>query len=397
LTKTTAPGRNHLEDLRGVSRLVIEATKGITGLVEAMQRKIAGGPALLGSPLERPVHALTAIVYGGVRGATNLVGAGIDLALARSAPLLGESLPGPEREAFLAVLNGVLGDHLQATGNPLAIEMRLRHRGRSLDLTRAALRASLPEASAKLLVLLHGSSLCDLGWTRKGHDHGASLARDLGYTPIYLHYNSGLHVSVNGKAFASLLETLVAEWPVPLEDLTLLGHSMGGLVARSACDAAATGDLRWLAKLRNLVFLGTPHHGAPFERAGNLVDIALGLSGYSAPFARLGKIRSAGVTDLRHGSVREEDWHGRDRFAYGRDRRRPLPLPQGVRCFAAAASGDSLVPVDSALGRHPRGELTLEIPADRQWVGLGMTHVDLLSRPEMYDQLRHWLGEREDS
>jgi hypothetical protein len=388
---TLERGRNHLHDLRGASRLVIEATKGITGLVEAMHRKIAGGPDLLGKPLERPVRALTAVVYGGVRAVTTFVGAGIDLALARSAPLLGESAPGPERDAFLAALNGVVGDHLQATGNPLAIEMRLRHAGRSLDLARTSLQTALPEATPKLLVLVHGSSLSHLGWTRKGHDHGASLARDLGYTPVYLHYNSGLHVSTNGTAFASLLEALVDEWPVAVEELTLLTHSMGGLVARSACDVAATRNLRWLARLRNLIFLGTPHHGAPFERTGNLVDVALGLSGYSAPFARLGKIRSAGVTDLRHGNVREEDWQGRDRFAYGRDRRRPLPLPQGVRCFAAAADNDSLVPVASALGRHRTPELTLEFPADHQWVGLGMSHVDLLSRPEVYERLRGWL------
>jgi pimeloyl-ACP methyl ester carboxylesterase len=388
---TAHRGRNHLLDLRGASRLVIEATKGITGVVEAMHRKIASGPDLLGNPLERPVRAVTAMVYGGVRVATTFIGAGIDLALERFAPFLGESTPGPERDAILAALNGVLGDHLQASGNPLAIEMRLRHGGLSLDVTKTALRAALPEASSKLLVLVHGSSLSDLGWTRKGHDHGASLARDLGYTPVYLHYNSGLHISTNGQAFAALLETLVDEWPVPLDELTILGHSMGGLVARSACDAAAMHGLRWLPRLRNLVFLGTPHHGAPFERAGNLVDVALGLSGYSAPFARLGKIRSAGVTDLRHGFVRDEDWHGRDRFAYAGDRRRPLPLPQGVRAFAAAASNDTLVPVASALGRHRTPELTLDFPADRQWVGVGMSHVDLLSHPEVYERIRGWL------
>jgi hypothetical protein len=393
--------RNHLDDLRGVSRLAIEATSGITDLVEAMQVEIASGPGVLGRPLAIPARALASLACGNVRGMTRLVGAGIDFALARFVPLLGETSSGPAREAVLSAFNGVVGDHLQATGNPLAIEMRLRHAGRPLELNRSALRAAFPAASAKVLALVHGSSMSDLGWTRKGHDHGASLARDLGYTPVYLHYNSGLHISTNGRAFSGLLETLIEEWPVPAAEVSIVAHSMGGLVARSACDAAASAGQRWLPKLRDLVCLGTPHHGAPFERAGNLVDAVLGISAYSAPFARLGKIRSAGITDLRHGYVRDEDWQERDRFEHGADRRRPLPLPLGVRCFAAAATkakveggapaSDGLVPVDSALGRHPKPELTLAFPRENQWVGAGMNHVDLLSRPEVYDVLTRWL------
>jgi hypothetical protein len=399
----TTTGRNHGEDLRGVSRLIVEATRGITDLVEAAHRQIGSGPEILGRPLEVPLRAVAALAYGGIRAVTGLVGASIDFTLARLGPLLGENSPGPEREALLAALNGVLGDHLHATWNPLAIQMRLRHQGRPLELKKAALRASFPEAGGKLLVLVHGSSMSDLGWTRKGHDHGAALARDLGYAPIYLHYNSGLHVSTNGRAFAALLESLVEEWPVPVEEVTILAHSMGGLVSRSACDTAASAGHRWVTKLRNLAFLGTPHHGAPFERAGNLVDLALGMSAYSAPFARLGKIRSAGVTDMRHGSVRDEDWEGRDRFESGVDRRRPMPLPEGVRCFAAAATrattdagnprSDGLVPVDSALGRHRTPELSLAFRPENQWVGLQMNHVDLLSRPEVYERLGRWLGE----
>jgi pimeloyl-ACP methyl ester carboxylesterase len=396
------PGRNHVEDLRGASRLAVEATRGVTDLVEAVHRKIASGPGLFKNPLEAPVRAISGLVYQSVRRVTELVGTGIDLALAHLDPLLGEGVPGPEREAVLAALNGVLGDYLLETANPLAIEMRFRRGGQPLQLERQALRAAIPEAGGKLLVLVHGSSMSDLQWKRQGHDHGTALARDLGYVPIYLHYNSGLHISTNGRALAGLLETLLEQWPAPLEELAILGHSMGGLVARSACHAAAVAGQRWLSELRKLVCLASPHHGAPFERAGNLLEQALGISGYSAPFARLGKIRSAGITDLRHGNVRDEDWQGRDRFEYGTDRRTPLPLPLGVQCFAAAAStakveggkprGDGLVPIDSALGRHAKPELTLAFPPEHQWIGLGMNHVDLLSRPEMYDVLKRWLG-----
>jgi hypothetical protein len=131
----------------------------------------------------------------------------------------------------------------------------------------------------------------------------------------------------------------------------------------------------------------------------------LGATPYVAPFTRLGKLRSAGITDLRHGNLLDEDWVGRDRFARGADRRQPVPLPEGVRCFAAAASlstpggaladrvlGDGLVPLDSALGRHADPLRTLAFAQDRQWVGEGMGHLELLNRPEVYAQLKRWLG-----
>jgi pimeloyl-ACP methyl ester carboxylesterase len=396
--KTT---RNHLEDLRGTSRLAIEATRSVTDLVEAMHLTIGGGPAVLGRPLAAPTRAITGLVYGSIRGVTKLVGAGIDRALAQLAPLVREGAPGPEREAVLAVLNGVLGDYLTATGNPLAIQMQLRQGGHPLEARRQALRALLPKASGKLLLLVHGSCLNDRKWLRLGHDHGAALARDLGYTPVYLLYNSGLHISTNGRAFAALLEELVAEWPAQLDELVIVGHSMGGLVARSACHYAEAAAHHWRPRLDKLVCLGSPHHGATLERGGNWIDLMLGLSRYSAPLARLGKIRSAGVTDMRFGLVLDEHWEGRDRFAHGRDPRRVLKLPEGVECYAIAAStatgprrklpGDGLVSVDSALGRHRQPELTLAFPEAHQWIGFGMGHFELLNRAEVYATLRRWL------
>ncbi len=268
---------------------------------------------------------------------------------------------------------------------------------------RNALAAAMPVRTGKLLVLVHGLCLDDLQWNRRGHDHGAALAHDLGYTPLYLHYNSGLHVSTNGAQLADALETLVCQWPTPLLDFAILAHSMGGLVARSACHYGAAAGHAWLRHLRTLVFLGTPHHGAPLERGGNWIDLLLGISPYSAPLARLGKLRSAGITDLRYGNLTHEDWRGRDRFARG-DRRTIVPLPEGVRCYAVAATtakhppsgpslpGDGLVPVASALGEHDRAAFSLHIPKSRQWIAHGRGHLDLLDAPEVYGRIRRWLG-----
>ncbi len=397
--------RNHVTDLRGVSRMAIDATTGLVDLVEALQTRIARKPAKAGGPLvEGAIRGITSLVYGTIRGVTRAVGSGIDGVLAQLGPLLGNLESSRGREALLAALNGVLGDYLVETHNPLALDMQLRRDGKAIELETTALAASLETASRHLVVLVHGLCLNDLQWQRNEHDHGAALARDLGVTPVYLRYNTGLHISTNGKAFAQRLESLVAAWPGTLESLAIVGHSMGGLVARSAVHHAAETGQRWPRKLRKLVFLGTPHHGAPLERGGHWIDVLLGVTPYTEPFRRLGRARSAGITDLRHGCLLDEDWQGRDRFAHGADMRRPVPLPKDVACFAIAAHlgkgtdeikqhllGDGLVPIQSALGRHPDPRFDLGFPPERLWIAHETSHLDLLSSPAVYHHVRDWI------
>jgi len=390
-------------DLRGVNRLTIAGIAGVVDMVEAMHRNIASVPGMRAEPKRDRTTGITGFVYRSIRGVVGLVGHSLDMLLARLEPVLGERSAWSGREALLAALNGVLGDYLSASDNPLAIPMRLRRDGIALPGERQALAAAIPQAGDKLVVLLHGLCMNDLLWNRKGHDHGAALARDLGFTPVYLHYNSGLHISTNGQAFAQLLETLVQIWPVPLTELVLIGHSMGGLVARSACHYGALAQHAWPRRVDKMVFLGTPHHGAPLERGGNWVDVLLASNAYSAPLARLGKIRSAGITDLRFGNLADEDWNKRDRFERGGDRRAAIPLPEGVACYAIAATtgkttgdlsarliGDGIVPLASALGQHANPGLALTF--DESWVAHGTNHLALLARPEVYAQIRRWLA-----
>ena len=396
--------REHAADLRGLNQLTIAGIAGVVDLVEAMHHNIASVPGLQAEPHRDGTTGITRLVYRSIRGVIGLVGHGLDRLLAQLQPLLGERSTWPGREPLLAALNGVLGDYLAASKNPLAITMRLRRRGISLPCERQPLAAAIPHAGGKLVVLLHGLCMNDLQWKRKRHDHGAALAHDLGYTTVYLHYNSGLHISANGRAFAELLDNLVQLWPVPLTDLVLIGHSMGGLVARSACHYAARARHQWLRRLDKLVFLGTPHHGAPLERGGNWVDLLLGSNAYSAPLARLGKIRSAGITDLRFGNLLDEDWNKRGRFERSGDLRVAVPLPKGVACYAIAATtgetagdvsdrliGDGIVPLDSALGHHANPKLALTFDESRQWVAYRTGHLDLLGRPEVYAQIKRWL------
>jgi hypothetical protein len=401
----TRPTHLHPSDLRGFARLAADATGGLADLVEAMHHSITRPLGGRGTQAPGRTRGLTGLVYKSVRGVTRVVGGGLDAILGQLRPTLAGRTSSPEREAVLAALNGVLGDYLVASDNPLAIPMSLRRNGRPLVLETQALAAAMPQGGGKLAVLAHGLCLNDLQWNREGHDHGAVLARDLGYTPLYLHYNSGLHTSINGRTLAGLLEVLLEQWPHRVEELVIIAHSMGGLITRSACHFGVLAGHDWPRHLRKLVFLGTPHHGAPLERGGNWVDVLLGATPYAAPFARLGKIRSAGITDLRYGNVLDEHWEGRDRFARMRDTRRAVPLPEGVQSYAMAATtgkapgdirdrllGDGLVPVSSALGRHADSRRSLSFPKPRQWIGHGMNHMDLLGRTEVSDQIVRWFA-----
>ena len=410
-----------LGDVRGGVRLVIDGVHGVTGMVEAMHQRIARRAPPWGRIPDQAVGGIAGLVYRGIHGTTGLVGQGVDAMLvglqalpANPLPGLDEALDGPGRDALVAALNGVIGDHLERTGNPLAIRMQLLRQGDRFD------SAALPLAGPHVLLLIHGLCMNDRQWTRGGHDHGQALAQALGCTPVYARYNSGLHISTNGRQLAMQLERLLADWLVPVQTLSIIGHSMGGLVARSAVHQATQAGMAWPQRLRHLVFLGTPHHGAPMERGGNWLHRGLGLSPYSAPFARLSGLRSAGITDLRHGNLLDEDWAD-SRFAQ-RDTRSALPLPTGVACYAVAGTlgpapdsgdpdavrftgratvarllagdwlGDGLVPVASALGRHAKPTRDLHIPASHLAIVRGVHHLDLLASKQVYRELRRWLA-----
>lgn len=398
-------------DLLGVSQLARDATLGLTDLVEAMQQHFTRLPGMTETWLPAPISGLSKQVFKSLREVTGLTGQSMDGLLAQISPLLvkhakpGErAMLSPERAAVLSALNGVLGDYLAENNNALTLNMRLRRHGHSLELTKDALSEAVSPLGERLVILVHGLCMNDLQWHRQGHDHGEALEKDFAYTPLYLRYNTGQHISKNGQAFADLLEVLVKVWPVQVKQIVLIGHSMGGLVSRSACYYGQLKAHKWLKKTQKLVCLGSPHHGAPLERGGNWVDVILGSSPYTAPLAKIGKVRSSGITDLRYGNVIDAHWQGRDRFERAKDSRLPVPLPAGIECYAMAGTtgkkvgdvvdqllGDGLVQVDSALGRHKNSQLDLAFPSTHQWLGYGVNHMDLLNDSEAYAQLRIWL------
>lgn len=407
------PRHLRLSDIRAAARLAVTGTQGASRVVEGVHASVLRTLGLpVNSAADGSTAGITGFVYGGVRRVAGWVGQGLDATLAQLQPLVNDAnAPStPQRDAFLAALNGVLGDQLEASGNSLATPMSLRYLGQPLD--SAILRAD-PAVTAKIVLLVHGLCMNDRQWQANEHPapHASQLAAALGYTPVYLRYNSGRHISDNGRELALQLQRLVAQWPQAVEEIAVVAHSMGGLVVRSACEQAQTANppADWLPLLKKIAFLGTPHHGAPLERAGHGVDLLLGASRFSAPLAKLGQVRSAGITDLRHGHLLAQDWAGHDRFDATPDTRTPVPLPPGVACYALAATtsapgssrshqlrnhwvGDGLVPLTSALGQHPNTAMQLAFAHENQAIIHDLGHLQLLTDPRVSQQLLNWFG-----
>jgi triacylglycerol lipase len=310
-------------------------------------------------------------------------------------------------ELVIGVLNGALGDYLQRTGNGLATQMALVHEGKPVPLTRQALSAAYPEATGRIAVLVHGLMCIESVWRMPGGEtYGSLLARDLGYTPAFIRYNTGLHVSENGEALDALLGRLVAAYPVPVEELLLIGHSMGGLVLRSATHAASEEARSWLSLVKRAFYIGTPHLGAPLERLGNLVSWTLKRvsNPYTSLIADIINMRSNGVKDLRFANLRREDWEGADADALLQNRRHPVPLLPHIRHHLIAGTvsadprlamlfGDALVAVASATGRaEPRHRCS---PFSQEHVRImhGMDHLRIAGDPQVYAQIRAWCEE----
>ena len=382
-------------DLRGLSQLATEAALGVSGITESVHQSVLGTMGVAADKSAEQTSGITGLVYRGVNKLTRLVGQGVGLSLSSLELFSGfgpKNSPGkdPEsrhRQTALAMINGVLGDHLVETDNPLAIPMSLRHRGTKLD---ANSIPTLPDATGKIVLFVHGLCMNDQHWQPADNNgHAGALASEMGYTPVFLRYNSGRPIERNGHELSIHLEDLINHWPVPIEEISIVAHSMGGLVARHAVHSATIGKLKWPASLQKIVFLGTPHQGAPLEKAGGWVDKLLGSNDYSLPFSSLSKLRSAGITDLRHGYCQQV-----------------LPLPEKVSCYTIAATtaarrslladqltGDGLVPLNSALGIHTQAKQSLSFPPTAQWIAYNTGHIELLKSPAVTRKLLEWLGE----
>jgi pimeloyl-ACP methyl ester carboxylesterase len=352
--------------------------------------------------------AISTAVYGGVGTCMTSVGRAASHALALSGSRPERSLsPTPLGGGLIGAIDGLIGDELERKRSVLQEPMSVRVDGRVVSCDRAELRRAFPRATSRIVVFVHGLMGTEFPWdwwaAENGGTYATRLAGDLNLTPIYLRYNTGRHISENGQSLNELLEELVAAWPAEVDEVALIGHSMGGLVSRSACYQGSEDGHAWVRRVRHVISLGSPHMGAPLAQAVHVAAARLYQLPETRPLAGLLRRRSGGIRDLRYGSLVDEDWRDQDPDVLRAKACKEVPLLDGaIHCFIAATimksethplsrlCGDLLVLSPSASGRSR----SRRIPFEAEYgMHLGPCHhLALLNHPKVYERLREWLS-----
>jgi pimeloyl-ACP methyl ester carboxylesterase len=354
---------------------------------------------------------ISAIAHTSTRLGVQVIPAVLGLAAQTAIDPAAPSLHDDARGRFaLGALNGFWGDRLAADRPALATDMKVRmHGGRLRRVPANVVHDVGDTATNRVIVFLHGLCESDVSWSFRAErtwggrtvTYGSLLRDECGWTPLYVCFNSGLHISANGWELAEQLDELVRLWPVPVRELTIVGHSMGGLVARSAAHQAAESGMQWVTALRHVVGLGAPHLGAPLERIVNKGTRAMARLPEARPFATWLNRRSVGIKDLRHGALVEADWRDLDPEDCI-DNCTDIALLADVAHYAVSATlsrrptsrvpflGDLLVDHASATGNGPRRRLTFDV--ERTLHLGGKHHFHLLGDRVIYEHLRDWLG-----
>ncbi|PRC43924.1 hypothetical protein C6A85_000000102850 [Mycobacterium sp. ITM-2017-0098] len=402
-------------DMHALGDVAAEGLTVLNSLVRGMHAGIAGrvftsiGPAA--KSVELVHNAISGTIYDALDAAGHRLPPALTSAVAAALafdddPALDER---PRVAEAIAALNGIYGDELADRDSPLAAPMSVRVSGRPVALTPDAIAAAYPRPTDALAVFVHGLCQSESSWRRPPRaitaepdprSYGERLHDDLGFTPIEIRYNTGLHISTNGHQLDETLTRLVEIWPVPVRRIALIGHSMGGLVARSACHYGDGQNRRWTRSTRQVVCLGSPHLGADLEKGVNAATWAMARLGETRAIAELLNLRSDGIKDLRFGALLDDDWSEGHPDEFLRDRCREVPfLPSATYHFVATSAapaalgvmlGDHLVRPSSATGRGRKRRLPFDDDAGLTLTGLH--HFDLLNHPDVYAALRRWLA-----
>jgi len=327
------------------------------------------------------------LVYTGVGAGLRAVSSGLRAAERRGlGPRLEES---PRGRFVVSAVNGLVGDRLQDERPGFAITMGVRLHGRDVPTDSADLAAAYPRATGDVVVFLHGLSENEEYWNRHREQtdgsYGERLDAETSWTPVLLRANTGLPIADNGLLLADLLDRLVAAWPTDVGRITLVGHSMGGLIMRAACAVVTDAERQWTTLVTDVVTLGSPHLGAPIAKTIHAGTVALGHLPESAPFRRVREYRSVAILNLRGALAPEVQALPRARYHLV-----AATLAESHRHPVSEVLGDLFVRYPSAIGRPRRGEEmfpgadVLHVP--------GAGHFDLLNHPDVYVAIRDWLA-----
>ncbi|MGM0563141.1 MAG: esterase/lipase family protein [Pseudomonadota bacterium] len=375
----------------GYAALARDGAVGLVDKIESMHLAIAEQPlrALRSNPVTA-VHAglvnvahrgVARAVYAGVRQGLNLA---LTLADAWETGARAQRGPGETPSQWWhSALSGVLGDYLHDSHSRFASSMDCLIEGE--------------RSGRHLVVFVHGLCCDERAWRLGAERHWGNAdmhygrqLEERGYRALYVRYNSGLSLADNGQQLHQLLDRLVADWPEPVESLQLVGHSMGGLLSRSAVHAAvsdADGG-HWVQTLHQVACLGSPHSGSYVERGADMLSGLMAFHPVTRPVAEVVALRSSGIRDLGESHIGEgADWpeHTALHYVY-------TSLASCEHHPVSRRFGDTLVDVDSGAGRSCQRYAEHE-QARRHFLP-GLHHMHLLNHPRVAELLHDMMPER---
>ena len=309
----------------------------------------------------------------------------------------------------LSILNGVVGDRLRNA--TLGIKMNFYADNKIVHLDKPLLAERLAQLnkmpSPKICILVHGLTNNETIWGFKDKsDYGTLLEHDFDYTPFYLRYNTGLHISENGKNLAALLEKLYENYPIKIEEISIIAHSMGGLLTHSACYYAQKSEMLWAQKLRNIFLLATPHLGSFLERFANVTTNILEKvpNWHTRMVGKVLNWRSAGIKDLRFGYLTDEDWENQHPDKLLKNNKTPIQKLEGVsyhvisgrltqaeKHWVSLLFGDILVSTKSATARSKNVD-EFNFSPDKHYEFAKTNHFKLTASKEAYEKIKSWLS-----
>lgn len=385
-------------------RLIIGTVREMHG---AIARRAFGATRFVGSRAPESLHdAVVTSVYGAISGVLRVSSGSVRALSARG---IGRPVENNRvGRQIVAAVNGLIGDELRMLDDPQAIKMAARLDGEDVVATPFPLRQAYQQATSHMVIFLHGLCESDESWFQRektvGTTYVARIAEDTDGTPVLVRFNTGLHVSENGRHLDVLIQQVVDAWPVEVTRITLVGHSMGGLVVRAATNHATAAGQIWPQLVKDIICLGTPHTGANLEKVAHLGSRLLRFWPETAPFGTILETRAPGITDLRHGYISQDEWEGQDLTAqWGLDRIAAAPLAHAEYHFVAATLGatqrhpvsailgDLLVHFSSATGMGKTGPV---IDGARFEYLPSTDHFALLNHPQIGDWIVAWLNDR---
>ena len=311
----------------------------------------------------------------------------------------------------VGLLNGIVGDFLDKDNNGLAVQMQFYANEKPFTISKENIETVHKKISSKVCILIHGLTNDETIWNFANtvkQNYGTYLQNDFDYTPFYIRYNTGLHISENGKQFSQLIENLVQNYPVDIDEIVIIAHSMGGLVTRSACYYAPLQNAHWTEKISKLFFIGTPHLGAPLEKFGNALTHLLKTIpvSYTKIAGDVINLRSAGIKDLRYGYLTDEDWKEQHPDELLKNNKKVIPLLDDVDYYLITGTltadsdhlisewfGDALVRKKSAIGKSKtKHHLPFDLNNHKEFAGLA--HLKLVDSMDVYEQIKVWIPQK---